>query len=206
MFRYFLRFPKRYLSTHRSRNVRGKLIRKYGKCVLTGWSSPLEFQAAHIVPRHVGHALNFPLVNHSTNCILLSNSLHSIFDDMVWSFDMMNIKPVKDKVKVKDKDADADADEDQDDDDDLKFKTKIVIRPNYPVNESILSMLHRKKITVPAVYIPSLYLHYMVFIDLQKDGAPSITELYRKHIESDTYKDIRTLNTEEYIDYLQKNC
>ena len=193
MFRYFLRFPKRYLSTHRSRNVRGKLIRKYGKCVITGWSSPLEFQAAHIVPRHVGHALNFPLVNHSTNCILLSNSLHSIFDDMVWSFDMMNIKP----VKVKDK---------EDDDDDLKFKTKIVIRPNYPVNESILSMLHRKKITVPAVYIPSLYLHYMVFIDLQKDGAPSITELYRKHIESDTYKDIRTLNTEEYIDYLQKNC
>jgi hypothetical protein len=188
--RYFLRFPKRRYGTAAKRpyNLRGKLIRKYGKCILTGWTSPLEFQAAHIVPRHVGYALNFPEVNHSTNCILLSNSLHSIFDDMVWSFDMMNINPIPMN--------------------DENFKTKLVIRDNYPITDSILSLIHRKNIVVPSVYIPSLYLHYMVFMDLQTDTGKhkSLTELYRTHIESDTYKDIRGLKAEEYIEYLQKNC
>ncbi len=180
---YFLRFPKRYLSRHRSANLRGNLIRKYGKCILTGWTSPLEYQAAHIVPRHVGYALKFPRVNHDTNCILLSNSLHTIFDDMGWSFDMMNITP----------------------EDDDAFKTKIVIRPNYPVKNSILSFFYRKKFTIPSVYIPSLYLHYMVFKDLQDaDVDDTITELYKKHIDGETYNEIKTLSAQEYIDYLQK--
>ena len=180
----FLRFPKRYLSRHRSANLRGNLIRKYGKCILTGWTSPLEYQAAHIVPRHVGYTLNFPLVNHDTNCILLSNSLHTIFDDMGWSFNMMNISSHEED----------------------SFKTKILIRPDYPIKHSILSLFHRKKITIPSVYIPSLYLHYMVFQDLQKctEDKISITELYKKHLECKVYNDIKGLNAQEYIEYLQK--
>jgi hypothetical protein len=83
------------------------------------------------------------------------------------------------------------------------FKTKIVIRPDYPIKHSILSLFHRKKITIPSVYIPSLYLHYMVFKDLQEDKI-SITELYKKHLQSSTYNDIKGLNAQEYIEYLQK--
>jgi hypothetical protein len=46
----------------------------------------------------------------------------------------------------------------------------------------------------------------MVFKDVQEDteDKSSITELYKKHLESSTYNDIKGLNAQEYIEYLQK--
>jgi len=46
----------------------------------------------------------------------------------------------------------------------------------------------------------------MVFKDVQKNAEDkiSITDLYKKHLQSSTYNDIKGLNAQEYIEYLQK--
>ena len=153
--------------THKSkeRHLRGNLIKKYGKCILTGWSNPLEYQAAHIVPRHVGYHLNFPRVNADENCILLTNTLHTIFDDMAWTFNMKKAEP--------------------DPEDNEQFTTEILVREDYDVSESILSLYASTDIKIPSVYIPSLYLHYSVF---QYQGTDDIKNLYNHFIKSRTYR------------------
>ena len=165
--------------THKSkeRHLRSNLIKKYGQCILTGWSNPLEYQAAHIVPRHVGYALNYQRVNSDDNCMLLTNTLHTIFDDMVWTFNMKQAQP--------------------DPTDNTCFTTGILVRPSYPVNKSILSSYVSGNFKIPSVYIPSMYLHYKVFLDQEQgQGQEDIKYLYDLFIKSRTYKKLLKVKTE----------
>jgi hypothetical protein len=164
----------------KERQLRGNLIRKYGKCILTGWSNPLEYQAAHIVPRHVGYSLNFPHVNSDENCILLTNTLHTIFDDMVWTFNMKDAQPVDHEY----------------------FTTGILVRDSYKINESILSLYAGSTVSLPSAYIPSLYLHYRVFLD---QGTDDIKNLYQGHIKSRTYKKLIKASCADSLNIIKKS-
>jgi hypothetical protein len=125
-----------------SYKLRQSLISKYGRCILTGYCNPWEYEVAHIVPKYIAKKINYPNYNKESNCILLSHGLHRLFDKMVWSLDTTRVK-----------------------EDNLLSCLPLVVKSNYNTQNSILALYKERLVYVPTICLSSLDLHYKVFND-----------------------------------------
>lgn len=156
--------------------IRQSLIKKYGKCVITGWSNPSEYQSAHIVPKSIGYSIGFDRVNDDSNCMLLTNSLHTIFDEMGWTIDIYRF--LDDNIN-----------------DNHSFKATMIIKDPPKLGTSMLCEYVDKTFTLPIVYLPSLYLHYHCYLQYNYTKGHTLEELFRHHIMSPVYQELSKLKT-----------
>jgi hypothetical protein len=79
--------------------LRKELLSCSKGCLITGWTNPVECECAHIIPKVFGKHLDFSEVNTKSNCCVLSNGIHALFDSMQWTLDIYDFidKPVKSK-------------------------------------------------------------------------------------------------------------
>jgi len=153
--RYVLR-P--YARIHTScRQLRSKLIKMQKKCIISGWTNPVELQMAHIIPRAIAKNIGFKKANTDSNCFLLSNCLHAMFDSFEWTFDIFSFL---DTTNVSESDSDSDSDSD------LEFKSSILIHKPPKPGRSSLSGCANNIYSIPIRYYPSLYAHYYVYLRL----------------------------------------
>jgi hypothetical protein len=71
--------------------LRKKLLKTANRCVISNIANLTECDCAHIIPRSEGSEIDFPDTDKVSNFLLLSNNLHSLFDNMVWTIDIYHI-------------------------------------------------------------------------------------------------------------------
>ena len=114
-----------------------KVLQLYGyKCPITKFFHS-ECDVAHIIPQ----ALNREYKHNVYNCILLSVSLHRLFDNFMWTFDVFSASKINDK----------------------QMEVKLIVSPNLKLESSIMKYYHKNGIHIPISCLPYIYAHYRVF-------------------------------------------
>ncbi len=168
----------------RHAKARRHLIRKYGHCAITGYTNPVEYQSAHIIPRSVGYEIQFDRVDSPSNCILLANGLHALFDNFSWTVDIYSFLDYGVQSEA-------------------HFTVTLAIKKlPLPGSSSICDYID-KKITLPIEYLPSFYVHYNVYMCHNytvHDG--SISQLFKHYLDTEEYIAIKDFQyTSEFRDY-----
>lgn len=136
-----------------------KQVMKSAGCLVTGWDNPIECECAHIVPKACGYNMNFKDVDTPNNCCILSNGMHALFDNMVWTFDIYYLM---DKCKNKSR----------------TFTTKIICCRNKRNGKSILNNYLNSEFQVPIANFPSFFLHYYAYHIYNYSNTNDIKEVY----------------------------
>jgi hypothetical protein len=126
--------------------LRKHLIKHYGgKCVITGWKNPLEFQMAHIIPKKIGYDIGHLETDSENNCMLLANGLHSMFDGFEWTVDIYSL---------------LDFSIDKED----SFKGFLIMKNPPSPGSSSLATYVDTLVNIPTRYYASLYAHYHTYL------------------------------------------
>lgn len=161
---------------HAHIHTRKTLIKKYGKCMITGWKNPLEYQSAHIIPRAIGRRIAFPRVDDVSNCLLLANGLHGLFDGFVWTVDIFSFLDYGVQSEK-------------------TFTCTLAIRKAPAAGGSVLYPYIDKKLTLPICYLPSLYVHYYVYLHMNYGSRHPINmdtaELFNYYLSTEEYQAIK---------------
>lgn len=75
-----------YIKERSRAELRKSLLKTMRNCIVTGWQYD-ECDCAHIIPRYIGHKIGYQDTDTTNNCVLLSQSIHKLFDDYVWALD-----------------------------------------------------------------------------------------------------------------------
>jgi REP element-mobilizing transposase RayT len=159
--------------------LRKKLLKRYGHCAITLWKNPLEIQMAHIIPKHIGYALNYPNTDSEINCILLSNGLHSLFDGFEWTVDVYSFL---DHNIITDN----------------CFTASLLIKKIPKPGTSGIAPYVNKSISFPIKYFPSLYAHYYTYLKVNYALWEPLVA-FQKCISSKVFKDILQLKSSSKI-------
>jgi hypothetical protein len=161
--------------------TRSALVKMYGRCHITGWSNPVEYQCAHIIPKSIGYNIGYQAVNTIDNCILLANGLHSLFDDMEWTIDIYSFLD----FGVQDQDW---------------FQCKLLVYRIPKYGSSVLCDYVNRIVRLPIRYIPALYIHYLVYLqyNYSRDGKATnpnsstglqyLEKLYKQALQRGIYQ------------------
>ena len=168
----------------RKPKARRLLIIKYGHCAITGYTNPLEYQSAHIIPRSIGYEIEFDRVDSSSNCILLSHGLHSLFDSFVWTVDVYSFLDIGVQSET-------------------HFKVMLLIKQIPQPGSSCLCNYINKQITLPIEYFPSLYIHYNVYLCHNYTASnKTMQQLFKYYINTKDYQTIKSFRrTSDFKDY-----
>jgi len=156
--------------------LRQLLLKKHKKCAISGWSNPLEIQMAHIIPKAIGHSIEYSDTDTETNCILLSNGLHALFDNFRWTLDIFSFL-----------DLNVESDE--------YFRTTLLIKDPPPIGGSSISGCQNKLFNIPVQYFPSFYAHYYVYLQSNYTNRKDTVNMFQECVESPLFRDLKTLNT-----------
>ena len=168
----------------RRRKVRESLIKKYGRCIITGWSNPVEYQTSHIVPHALGTEIGFKDVDTTNNCMLLANGLHALFDQFQWTVDIYSFLDFGIQS-------------------DTHCTVTLLMKKEPAPGTSCLADYVRKELTIPVCYLPSLYVHYNVYLHHNYTSAPDYKALFEYYLNTEDYKNLSQLRTTtEFYDYL----
>lgn len=144
-------------------STRKALLKLYKHCLVTGWTNPADYECAHIVPRSVGLQLGYPTTDHTDNFMFLCSSLHSLFDSMLWSFEVPPMESFDTKSS--------------------SFTAKLVANPKAASN-SILQNYTNEVYEIPSRNYCSLYVHHQVYLHgvtyLTAMNEPAFQLLYKK--------------------------
>lgn len=162
--------------------TRKHLIQKYGKCIVTGWKNPLEYQMAHIIPRHIGMELDYCHTNNDNNCILLAHGLHALFDNFQWTFDVFSFM-------------------DRPSGNDSTFTARII---SVCRGQGCISGYLDKDIVLPVEYYPSFYAHYMTYMDYHHTTAVDSLSSFKNHINTNTFRKLQQVSYTRDIAALRK--
>lgn len=178
-----IRINRKPLAYHRDRSrarartrLRQLLLRKHRKCVISGWSNPLEIQMAHIIPKAIGYSIEYSDTDTLTNCILLSNGLHALFDNFQWTLDIFSFL-----------DLNVESDE--------YFKTTLLIKKQPPISGSSISGCQNKIFKIPVQYYQSFYAHYYVYLQSNYTNRKDTANMFRECIDSPLFQHLKTLDT-----------
>lgn len=127
------------------------LISKFNEC---------ECDACHIVPLYICDQFGFPFQYDRCNGILMTKSLHALFDKFYWTFDIYDLI-FKNK----------------------KYWCKLLISPNH-LNLSV-NYYKNQYINIPLECFPFMYVHYQIFIAYHHDMKIDILKLYQEIINQD---------------------
>lgn len=133
---------------------------------------------AHIIPRVIGYNIGYADTDTDQNCILLSNGLHSLFDNFQWTLDIFSFL-----------DLPVESDE--------YFRSTMLI---YKMSDrSSLSGCENKIFSIPIRYFTSFYAHYYVYLHWNYTYGQDQTQLFQACLESELYKELRSLQTTTQI-------
>lgn len=168
-----LRFP---ILSKRNSDLRKQLLKQQDKCIVTGWSNSKECSCAHIVPRSIGLQIGFQKVDTVCNCTLLANSIHTLFDDMDFTFDIyyfLNLGIT----------------------DDTLITTRIITKKHIVPGTSILGQYIDKLISIKVDNFPSFLMHYYAYHMFHYTPNNDLTDIYRKIYTTGLYHEIQFLDT-----------
>ena len=107
-----------------------------GKCAVSK-NSRLECDLAHVIPK----AISTKYQNDTNNCLILSSSLHRLFDNFLWTFDVFSVEESSNVL----------------------CKLGIIISHKISKVKTLISQYNNVKVELPTSMIPFLYCHYRVF-------------------------------------------
>ena len=131
--------------------LRRSLLAKFSKCAVSGWNNPLEIQMAHIIPRKIGYHIGYEYTDSESNCVLLSNGLHALFDAFQWTVDIFSLLDLHVESET-------------------HFKTLLLMKSKPKPGCSSLSNYTDKLFIIPVQYYPSLYAHYYTYLNVNYLG------------------------------------
>lgn len=167
--------------------LRSKLIKKYHKCIFSGWNNPLELQMAHIIPRKISYKIGFSDTDTESNCILMSSGLHSLFDTFQWTLDIFSFLDTP-AVTCED----------------TFTSTMIINKPPLPGQSSLSDCINRI-FQIPIKYFRSFYAHYYTYLRMQYTKCVDPEVCFKECIDSQIFKDLSYLSTtSEIYNYLIK--
>lgn len=156
------------------RRLRAKLLKTHKKCTISGWNNPLELQMAHIIPKKIGYHINYKHTDTEYNCVILSNSLHSLFDSFQWTIDIFSF--LEHNVES-----------------DATFRTSLLIKNPPRLGQSSLSGCINRTFTIPIKYYPSFYAHYYVYLRMNYTTDVNPKQCFRDCVQSPLFKHLQTL-------------
>ncbi len=117
--------------------LREKVLKLFKqKCPITNFFFN-ECDVCHIIPQSVNNTFK----DNVYNCILLSSSLHRLFDTFMWTFDVFSaVENEKGFINI-----------------------SLIASPSLKIKYSILGLFHKTTIQLPIQCLPFLYAHYRVF-------------------------------------------
>lgn len=182
-------FSQIQLRHRKNRFIRKELQDKYGQCMITGWNNPTEYECAHIVPRAIGQKLGMSNVNMTSNCILLCNGMHALFDSMQWTMDIYQFL-------------------DMEITDEHTFKTKIIsyklsAYKNTDARTGILDEYTDIQLDIPIANYASLFLHYHAYYRYNYENKRDLGDIYDDLLKTEIYRKIRNFSkTSEFRQFL----
>lgn len=178
--KHVLRLPKTIKShLHVHSKLRKQLIKRHGQCAITGWKNPLEYQMAHIIPKKIGYDIGYKLTDSESNCMLLANGLHSMFDGFQWTVDIYSLL-----------DLNVESDE--------YFKASLIIKNPPMPGTSSLSDYVDKLVTIPTKYYSSLYAHYYTYLKFNYSSWDS-KMTFQVCVDDPVFKTLQGLSTTSEI-------
>lgn len=122
------------------RQFRESVCKRDRRCLITRFDQR-ECDACHIIPSRLCSKYNLPFAYSQRNGILLTKSLHTLFDQFIWTFDIYDITFDENKKK---------------------YKSKIIISPGH----RNLSIHNYKNLYgyFPIECFTFMYVHYQMFI------------------------------------------
>lgn len=176
----------RVVRSRRSK-LRTTLLSMYGKCAVTGWKNPLEIQMAHIIPKHIGYAMEYLDTDSTNNCMLLANGFHALFDGFQWTVDVFSFLDLC---------VGSDADSEK------TFKAFLIMKNPPTPGESCMSPYVDQLVKIPVRYFPSMFAHYYTYFKVNYCmWKPH--DAFQQCISSQTFQDLKLLKTtSEIYNYL----
>ena len=120
--------------------LKQKVLKIYqNKCAVSHFNVS-ECDLAHIVPRTV----SLKHQNNPSNCLLLSSSLHRLFDKFLWTFDVFSVQHTKNGW----------------------CKLEIILSNAIRCKHTMITNYKNNQIELPIATLPFLYCHYRVFFNM----------------------------------------
>lgn len=173
-----LKYANRTMRSQHSQ-LRKVLLDTYGKCAITGWKNPLEIQMAHIIPKHIGYAMDYPDTDSTNNCMLLANGFHALFDGFEWTVDVFSFLDISVGSEV---------------DAETTFKAFLLMKdPPKPGTSCIASHVDQL-VKIPIRYFPSMFAHYYTYFKVNYcSWKPQ--DAFHECVTSQAFKDLKQLKT-----------
>lgn len=167
---------------HKKRNIlRNELLKDTPQCLITGWNNPTECECAHIVPKCYGYNMKFPDVDEISNCCLLSNGLHALFDDMQWTLDIyyfLNMGVVSE----------------------TSFQATIISKTIG--QKSILNTYKHTIVNVPVAKYASFMMHYYAYHRHHYTSCKDLGKIYQELWKDGFYQELKTCKTTSQLKHL----
>uniref|UniRef100_A0A6C0J7T7 HNH nuclease domain-containing protein n=1 Tax=viral metagenome TaxID=1070528 RepID=A0A6C0J7T7_9ZZZZ len=150
--------------------LRAEVLKNTPQCLITKWNNPYECECAHIVPRCYGYDMSFPNVNHTSNCCLLSNGIHALFDSMQWTLDIYYF--LNNRIT-----------------DEYSFCAKLILTKNITDcnTSSILSAYKNTIIKVPIEKYASFMMHYYAYHAYNFSSEKDLGKIYQRMWDKGLY-------------------
>lgn len=149
----------KYFESVNQSQFRQSISSRDKKCLVTGCHE-CECDACHIIPLYICQKFNLPFQYDRRNGILITKSLHTLFDKFVWTLDIYNLQ-IKDN----------------------KYWFKLLIKPNH-LNLSI-NPYQNQYINIAIECYPFMYIHYQMFIATNYEIELNVPKLYNEIITQD---------------------
>ena len=147
------------INTKLNRNFRTAICSRDQQCLITKCDE-CECDACHLVPFYICEKYEWPFINEPRNGILLTKSLHVLFDRFYWTFDIYDMYYSDDQ-----------------------YWCKLIFSPND--KQLTVNKYKNKSIAIPLECFPFMYVHYQMFIAYNYDTSIDVQNLYNSIIEED---------------------
>ena len=140
--------------------LKQKVLKIYqNKCAVSHFNVS-ECDLAHIVPRTV----SLKHQNNPSNCLLLSSSLHRLFDKFLWTFDIFSVQYTKKGW----------------------CNLEIIISNKILHKHTMITSYKSNQIELPVSSLPFLYCHYRVFFNVNYTSyykTYTVQQMYDYYLE-----------------------
>lgn len=155
--------------------LRGIITNIYQKCPITH-GHITYCDNAHIIPKHVCEGLGVQsFITDINNCILLHCGLHRSFDNFKWTFDVFSCKEINTTL------------------------VSIEILESCVDPDKIGMKMRVNTIIIPKNILPFLWVHYMVYLNINYTINKNIKVLIHTYLFSQEFTDMKKYDFIQYI-------
>jgi hypothetical protein len=138
---------------------RSEIMARDQNCLITRLDK-CECDACHIVPSSICSKYNHEFQYDKRNGIFLTKSLHTLFDQFYWTFDIYDVNYEKNQ-----------------------YLCKILLSKNN--KDLTINYYKDKSFSIPIECFPFLYVHYQIFVSYHYEPQIDLSSLYREILYED---------------------